>query len=82
MTKTFYLFIDKEFCIENVFQTLRMNILEPGIVYSEIKEHPFLPPFIIIKSIYKDGYLLEKVTEELENIGYDKSFEILKQLLN
>jgi len=80
MPTTFYLFIDKEFCIQNVFQTLRMDILEPGIVYTEIKEHSILPPFIVIETIYKDGYLLEKITEELEDIGYDKTFEILKPL--
>jgi hypothetical protein len=81
MTITYYLFLDKEFCIRNVFETLRMDILEPGIVYTEIKEQgPILPPFIVIESIYKDGYLLEKVREELEDIGYDKSFKILKPL--
>jgi hypothetical protein len=30
--------------------------------------------------MYKDQYLLEKVKEELDDIGYDKSFEILKPL--
>jgi hypothetical protein len=80
MPTTFYLFIDKEFCIRNVFETLRMDILEPGIVYTEIKEHSILPPFIVIESIYKDGYLLEKITEELSDIGYDKTFKILKPL--
>lgn len=81
MPTTYYLFIDKEFCIRNVFETLQMDILEPGIVYTEIKEHSLLPPFIVIESIYKDQYLLEKITTELEDIGYDKSFEILKPLL-
>jgi hypothetical protein len=81
MTITYYLIIDKEFCIQNVFETLRMNLLEPGIVYTKIKEHSILSPFIVIESIYKDGYLLEKVKEELEDIGYDKSFEILKPLV-
>ena len=57
-----------------------MNILEPGIVYKQIKEHPILPPYIIIESIYKDQYLLEKVTEELEDLGYDRTFEIVKPL--
>ena len=42
--QTFHLFINKEFCIRNVFETLRMDILEPGIVYTEIKEQgPILP---------------------------------------
>lgn len=80
MTITYYLFIDKEFCIRNVFETLQEDILEPGIVYTEIKEHLILPPFIVIESIYKDGYLLEKLREELSDIGYDKTFEILKPL--
>ena len=81
MTITYYLFIDKEFCIRNVFETLRMNILEPGITYKEIKEQTILPPYIVIVSIYKDQYLLEKVSEELDNIGYDKPFKILKPLV-
>jgi hypothetical protein len=80
MTITYYLFIDKEFCIRNVFQTLQEDILEPGIVYTEIKEHQILPPYIVIVSIYKENYLLEKITEELRDIGYDKTFEILKPL--
>jgi len=59
-----------------------MNILEPGIIYKEIKEQTILPPDIVIVSIYKDQYLLNKVGEELDNIGYDKSFKILKPLVN
>lgn len=80
MTITYYLFIDKEFCIRNVFETLQTAILEPGIIYTCIKEHVILPPYIVIISIYKDQYLLTKIREELDNIGYDKSFEILKPL--
>jgi hypothetical protein len=34
-----------------------------------------------MKTIYKDQYLLDKVTEQLIEIDYDKSFEILKPLL-
>ena len=92
MTITYHLFLDtstecrqgREFCIRNVFETLQMDILEPGIIYTEIKEDPsrILPPYIVIVSIYKDQYLLEKVTEELKNIDYDKPFKILKPLLN
>jgi hypothetical protein len=59
-----------------------MNILEPGIIYKEVKEQTILPPYIVIVSIYKDQYLLNKVGEELDNIGYDKSFKILKPLVN
>lgn len=81
MAITYYLFLDKEFCIQNVFENLQMNILEPGIIYKEIKEHFILPPYIVIVSIYKDQYLLEKVREELEDMGYDKSFEIVKPLV-
>jgi hypothetical protein len=81
MTITYYLFIDKEFCIRNVFETLQEAILEPGIKYTQIKEHDILPPYIVIVTIYKDQYLLEKVEEELDNIGYDKSFKILKPLV-
>lgn len=83
MTRTYYLFIDKDFCIQNVFETLQMAILEPGIKYTHIKnakEHVNCGHCIVIVSIYKDQYLLTKVQEELTNIGYDKSFEILKPL--
>lgn len=80
MTRTYYLFIDKDFCIQNVFETLQMAILEPGIKYTHIKEHVNCGHCIVIVSIYKDQYLLSKVQEELTNIGYDKSFEILKPL--
>jgi hypothetical protein len=83
MTITYYLFIDKEFCIQNVFENLQLAILEPGIKYTQIKQHAhdILPPYIVIVSIYKDQYLLEKVEEELTNIGYGKSFKILKPLV-
>ena len=80
MAITYYLFIDEEFCIQNVFENLQHAILEPGIKYTQIKKHDILPPYIVIVSIYKDQYLLEKVGEELTNIGYDKPFEILKPL--
>lgn len=80
MAITYYLFIDEEFCIQNVFENLQQAILEPGVKYTQIKQHDILSPCIVIVSIYKDQYLLEKVEEELRNIGYDKSFEILKPL--
>jgi hypothetical protein len=81
MTITYYLFVDN---IRNVFETLRMNILEPGIKYMGVlhEQSELLPPYIVIVSIYKDQYLLNKVREELDNIGYDKSFKILKPLVN
>jgi hypothetical protein len=81
MTITYYLFIDKEFCIQNILETLQQAILEPGIRYTQIKEHAILPPYIVIVSIYRDQYLLEKVEEKLTNIGYKKSFKILKPLM-
>jgi hypothetical protein len=62
-----------------VFETLQ-TALEPGIMYKQIKEHVLLPPHIVIESIYKDGYLKTKIYEELEDIGYDKTFKILKPL--
>lgn len=80
MTITYYLFIDKEFCIRNVFETLQTVVLEPGISYTCIKEHVILPPYIVIVSIYKDQYLLTQIRGVLDDIGYDKSFEILKPL--
>lgn len=79
MTITYYLFIDEAFCIQNVFETLQ-TVLEPGITYTCIKEHVILPPYIVIVSIYKDQYLLTQIREVLDDIGYDKSFEILKPL--
>jgi len=77
--RTYYLFLDKEFCIHDVFENLQMA-LEPGIVYKQIKEHILLPPHIVIESIYKDEYLKTKIDEELRDMGYDKSFKILKPL--
>lgn len=81
MAITYYLFLDKEFCIRNVFENLQENILEPGIIYQEIKEHLILPPYIVVLSIYKDQYLLAQIKGELEDMGYDKSFEIVKPLV-
>jgi hypothetical protein len=81
MVGIYYLFIDKEFCIQNVFENLQLAILEPGIKYSEIKLNDVLPPYIILTTIYKDQYLLKLINEELSNMGYDKTFEILKPLL-
>ena len=80
MVGIYYLFIDKEFCIQNVFENLQLAILEPGIKYNEIKLNDILPPYIILTTIYKDQYLLKLIKEELGNMGYDKSFEILKPL--
>jgi hypothetical protein len=76
---TYYLFLDKEFCIYNVFETLRdTGLLEPGVTYTQIKETSVIPSCIIIESIYKGGYLKEVLTELLDDIGYDKSFEIVQ----
>ena len=80
MVGIYYLFIYKEFCIQNVFENLQLAILEPGIKYSEIKLNDVLPPYIILTTIYKDQYLLKLIKEELSNMGYDKSFEILKPI--
>ena len=32
MTITYYLFLDKKFCIQNVFENLQLAISEPGII--------------------------------------------------
>ncbi len=80
MGEIYYLFIDKEFCIQNVFENLQLAILEPGIKYSEIKLNDVLPPYIILTTIYKDQYLLKLINEELSNMGYNKNFELLKPL--
>ena len=80
--KTYYLFLDKEFCIYNVFDSLReTTIIEPGINYVNIKEDNILPQCIRIESIYKDEYLKECLSHLLEDMGYDKSFQILKPLV-
>jgi hypothetical protein len=80
MGEIYYLFIDKEFCIQNVFENLQLAILEPGIKYSEIKSNDVLPPYIILTTIYKDQYLLKLIKNELIDMGYDKNFELLKPL--
>lgn len=80
MHNIYYLFIDKEFCIQNVFDNLQLAILEPGIKYIEIKLNDILPPHIILTTIYKDKYLLEVINKELNDMDYDKSFEILKPI--
>lgn len=82
MVGIYYLFIDKEFCIQNVFENLQLAILEPGIKYNEIKLNDVLPPYIILTTIYKDQYLLKLIKEELSDMGYDKNFEILKPINN
>jgi hypothetical protein len=79
--RTYYLFIDEEYCIRKVFENLQMA-LEPGIKYIQIKEHIILPPYILIESIYKDECLKNKINAELSAMGYDKSFKILKPLVN
>lgn len=61
MVGIYYLFIDKEFCIQNVFENLQLAILEPGIKYNEIKLNDILPPYIILTTIYKDQYLLKLI---------------------
>ena len=81
MTITYYLFLDKAFLIQDVYENLQMNILEPGIVYKEIKEHSILPSYILLESIYKDGYLFELIQKQLHQIGYDKQFKLLKPLI-
>ncbi len=78
--RTYYLFIDNEFCIQNVFESLQIG-LKQGIVYKQIKEHELLPSYIIMESIYKDEYLRDEINKELRERGYDKSFIILKPLV-
>lgn len=80
--KTYYLFLDNDFCIYNVFDTLReTRIIEPGITYKEIKENSVIKQCIVITSIYKDEYLKQCLTELLTDMGYDKSFQLLKPLV-
>jgi hypothetical protein len=85
MTRIYYLFLDQEFCIQNVFENLKLAILEPGIQYKEIREPltkpSLLPPYIVIESIYKDQYLLEQITEILRDMDYDKELILLKPLV-
>jgi hypothetical protein len=79
--RTYYLFIDKAYCIQKIFENLQLA-LEPGIKYIQIKEHIILPPYILIESSYKDEYFKNKINEELSAMGYDKSFKILKPPVN
>jgi hypothetical protein len=81
MTITYYLFLDKAFLIQDVYKNLQMNILEPGIIYKEIKENSILPQYIVLESIYKDGYLFELIQKELHEMGYNKQFKLLKPLV-
>lgn len=80
--RTYHLFLDKDFCIYNVFESLlETRIIEPGINYIRIKENTILPQCIVIESIYKDEYLKSCLVTLLEDMGYDKSFQILKPLI-
>lgn len=80
--RTYHLFLDKDFCIYNVFESLmETRIIEPGINYIRIKENTILPQCIVIESIYKDEYLKSCLVTLLEDMGYDKSFQILKPLV-
>ena len=79
--KTYYLFLDEEFCIYNVFDTLKETRgIEPGIDYIQINEDSVMPQCILIKSIYKDEYLRDCLRQLLVDMGYDCEFEILKPL--
>ena len=77
--RTYYLFLDRKFCIQNIFENLQSS-LEPGISYKKVKQHDLLPPYIVIVSIYKDDYFKSKLEEELYDVGYDKSIVVLKPL--
>jgi hypothetical protein len=80
--RTYHLFLDKDFCIYNVFESLvETRIIEPGINYIRIKENTILPQCIVIESIYKDEYLKSCLVTLLEDMGYDKQFQILKPLV-
>lgn len=81
MYVTYYLFVNLGFEIEEVYNCIRLEI-DPGIVYTKIKNNKMLPKCIVIKSLYKDEYLREKVKKELKYYGYDKDFQILKPLVN
>jgi hypothetical protein len=80
--KTYYLFLDKAFCIYNVFDSLKATrIIEPGIDYIQIKEDSIIPQCIVIKSIYKDEYFKDCLSKLLEDMGYDCEFQLLKPLV-
>jgi hypothetical protein len=77
----YYLFLDNDFCIYNVFDCLReTTIIEPGITYKEIKENSVIKQCIVITSIYKDEYLKQCLSNLLTDMDYDKSFQLLKPL--
>lgn len=76
---TYYLFLDNDFCIYNVFDSLReTTIIEPGITYKEIKENSVIKQCIVITSIYKEEYLKHCLSNLLTDMDYDKSFQLLK----
>jgi hypothetical protein len=78
----YYLFLDKKFCIRDVFDNLRKTrVIEPGINYIEIKEDSVIPQCIVIKSIYKDEYFKDCLNDLLEDMGYDCKFQILKPIV-
>lgn len=79
--RIYHLFLDKEFCIYNVFESLlETRIIEPGINYIRIQDNIVLPQCIVIKSIYKDEYLKSCLATLLEDMDYDKDFQILKPI--
>lgn len=77
----YYLFVDLNSCpIEPVFDYLKSSKTQ-GINYIDIKIDSLLPKCIVIKSIYRDDYLKNKIKNELLYYGYDKEFQILKPLI-
>lgn len=80
--RTYHLFLDKDFCIYNVFDSLvETRVIEPGINYIKIKQNNVLPQCIVIESIYKDEYLKSCLVTLLTDMGYDKQFQLLKPLV-
>lgn len=80
--RTYYLFIDDNFDIYNVLDSLHeTRIIEPGIEYKHIKDNSILPPCIVIESIYKDEYFKSCLTTLLRDMGYDTHFQLMKPLV-
>lgn len=76
---TYYLFVDKQRTFE-VLENLR-NMDTPGISFTSIKEHRYLPWSIVVISMYKDKFMKKWLSDTLQEIGYNSDYDILKPLV-
>jgi hypothetical protein len=74
--------IHSEYDVQDTLAKLQMFLLEPGNTYLRVIQDDILPPYIVVRSIYKDEYFKSTVVDTLQVLGYDKSCKILKPLVN